>query len=682
MVRRWHDLLALLLVAGLLAGSAASLADAAARPGERTRRVGTQKLTPCKGYERTWCGFLTVPLDRDDPGAATLKIGYAWRPAKNAARGTLVANEGGPGYPSLASMYLWTGMYGDLLQDFNLLVVDARGTGRSQAINCPALQNLGGAQTEAVFFEAIAECGAQLNRTFRHRDGGYVHASDLFGTVDAVDDMAAVIDALGVGPVDLYGDSYGSFFAQAFAARHPEMLRSLTLDGTWPLVEANPWYPETPATLRFAFDAVCERSAACAAAAPGSATARLRVLADALDAAPLSGQAPRPGKKPETVTVKGPDIAALAWSAGADSSIYRELDAAGRAALAGDGAPLLRLAARAGLNGSLADGWAADLYSVGHAVGTPCTDYPQPFDMAASSAERTLQYNAAVAALPNDAFAPFSNEQWLTSPIQDYNQCLPWPAPTHERQLAPGGFPLVPPSLPVLILAGDLDSVTALGGAEIAAQQLGPSARLVVIPNSTHVAAQGDIVGCGSSILRAFVRDPDRLMTLDVSCKDRFPEIRAVGAFPRVLSEQALPEATAGNAASVAEQQLAALAVATAGDAVAFAPRRGKRTPGLRGGAIAANPSKKGKRKGKGKKGPLTLKLTRVRYAEDAIVSGTVVIPRDPHRTIVAKLTAVADSGERVKLTASWLPLEPGAAATVQGTAGKRTPLRVTMPAP
>lgn len=679
MARRRRDLVTLLLVFSLLVGGVASLADAVARPDGRTRRVGTQKLAPCKAYKETWCGFLNVPLDRDDPGAATLKIGYAWRPARKTARGTLVANEGGPGYPSLTSMSLWTGMYGALLQDFNLLVVDARGTGRSHAIDCPTLQNLGGAQTEAVFFAAIAECGAQLNRTYRHKGGGYVHASDLFGTVDAVDDMAAVIEALGVGPVDLYGDSYGSFFAQAFAARHPEKLRSLTLDGTWPLVDADPWYPETPATLRFAFDAVCARSVACAAAAPGSATARLRVLADALDAAPLTGKVARSGKKPETVTVTGPDIAAVAWSAGADGNIYRELDAAGRAALAGDGAPLLRLAARTGLNGSLAGGWAANLYSVGHAVGVPCTDYPQPYDMAASSAERTAQYHAAVSRLPNDAFAPFSNQQWLTNPIQDYNQCVPWPAPTHTRELAPNGFPLVPQSVPVLILAGDLDSVTALGGAEIAAQQLGPSARLVVFPNSTHVAAQGDIVGCGSGILRAFLRDPAHLMTLDVSCKDRFPEIRAVGAFPRVLADQAPPAATAGNAASETEQRLAALAVATAGDALAFAPVRGKRTPGLRGGSIAGNPKQKGKRS---KKGPLILTLTRVRYAEDVSVSGTVVIPKDPHGAVVAKLTGVADSGERVKLTATWSPLEPGAVATVQGTAGKRTPLRVTLPAP
>lgn len=673
MTHRWRTLVTVILVCGVLIGSGAAWAEVLARPNGGARRVGTQRLTPCKAYQRTWCGFLRVPLDRDDPGAGTLKIGYAWRPAKKVARGTLVANEGGPGYPSLTSMSLWTGMYGDLLQDFNLLVVDARGTGVSQAIDCPTLQKLEGGQTEEAFFAAIAACGEQLNRTFRHANGGYVHASDLFGTVDAVDDMAAVVEALGVAPVDLYGDSYGSFFAQAFAARHPALLRSLTLDGTWPLVDANPWYPETPATLRFAFDAVCERSVACAAAAPGSATARLRTLADALDAQPLTGEVVRSGKKPQLVTVTGRDIAALAWSAGADGAIYRELDAAGRAALAGDAAPLLRLAARAGLNGSLAEGWAANAYSVGHAVGVPCTDYPQPFAMAASPEERASQYRAAVAALPADAFAPFSNEQWLNSPIQDYNQCLPWPAPTHDRYLAPAGFPLAPANVPVLILAGDLDSVTALGGAEVAASQLGPSARLVVFPNSTHVVAQGDIVGCGSSVLRAFLRDPARVMSLDVSCRERFPEIRAVGAFPRVLTEQPLPVATPGNAASETEQRLAAAAVATAGDALTIAPRKGKRAPGLRGGSL---------RGGAGKRGPRTLTLKKVRYAADVAVSGRIVIPKQPHGAIVARLTAVADTGERVTLTATWLPLEPAAQATVRGTAGKRTPLRVVLPAP
>ncbi len=564
-------------------------------------------------------------------------------------------------------------MFGPLLKDHDLLMVDARGTGMSRPINCQTLQDFDEAQTDIDFHEAIADCGEQLDTTFTRKGGGYVHASDLFGTVDAVDDMAAVIRALKLENVDLYGDSYGSFFAQAFAARHGEMLRSLTLDGTWPLVEANPWYPETPATLRFAFDAVCERSAACREAAPGSATARLGVLADELAANPISGEVPRSGKPPVEVTVAATDLAALAWSAGSDGGIYRDLDAAGRAARAGDPLPLLRIGARAGLNGTLSGGWPVGLYSVGHAVAVPCTDYPQPYDMRDMPEERRQQFEEAVAELPGDAFAPFDLEHWLQNPIQDYDQCVPWPALEHERDLAPEGFPLVPPTRPVLILAGDLDSVTAMGGAETAAAQLGPSARLVVFPSSTHVVAQGDIVGCGSAILRDFLRQPQRLQQLDVSCAESFPEIRATGVFPLVLADQPLPEAETGNQASQQAQRLAALAVATAGDAIAYPPHRGKKLAGLRGGVITASASRK----------PRVLTLKNVRYAQDVSVSGKVTVPNKPSAPIVAELIAVADDGTRVKITASWRPLEPGALATVRGTASPgQTPLRVSMQAP
>jgi len=60
----------------------------------------------------------------------------------------------------------------------------------------------------------VGLCGAQLGPT-----------ADLYGTALATDDMAAVLDALGIGQVDLYGDSYGTWFSQAFAVNYPEHVR-------------------------------------------------------------------------------------------------------------------------------------------------------------------------------------------------------------------------------------------------------------------------------------------------------------------------------------------------------------------------------------------------------------------------------------------------------------------------
>lgn len=52
------------------------------------------------------------------------------------------------------------------------------------------------------------------------------------------DDMAAVIVALGLGPVDLIGFSLGGFVAQQIALTRPELIRKLVLAGTGPAAGA------------------------------------------------------------------------------------------------------------------------------------------------------------------------------------------------------------------------------------------------------------------------------------------------------------------------------------------------------------------------------------------------------------------------------------------------------------
>ena len=74
--------------------------------------------------------------------------------------------------------------------------------------------------------------------------------------------MVAVLDALGLARVDVYGDSYGSFAAQTLALRHPDRVRSLVLDGTYPL-DFDPWARDALTVLRSALRATCDRSPTC-----------------------------------------------------------------------------------------------------------------------------------------------------------------------------------------------------------------------------------------------------------------------------------------------------------------------------------------------------------------------------------------------------------------------------------
>jgi hypothetical protein len=61
--------------------------------------VGTVAVHPCHLVDApVWCGSVRVPLDRSDPSAGTIAVGFGWVPASGPVTdpGTIVAMEGGP----------------------------------------------------------------------------------------------------------------------------------------------------------------------------------------------------------------------------------------------------------------------------------------------------------------------------------------------------------------------------------------------------------------------------------------------------------------------------------------------------------------------------------------------------------------------------------------------------------
>src|SRR4029450_4263000 len=103
--------------------------------------------------------------------------------------------------------------------------------------------------------------------------------------------------------------------------------------------------------------------------------------------------------------------------------------------------------------------WSAGQYSAVY-----CTDYPQAFDMRASLAVRQAQYQAAVEALSDDTFAPFSVQEWTTSPVAEFDDCLHWPAPVRDDPPitpAPRAPPLGFPGPPRASTAGPADPAGA-----------------------------------------------------------------------------------------------------------------------------------------------------------------------------------------------------------------------------
>ena len=614
-------------------------------------------LKPCADSPTARCGTIAVPAVRSDPSAGTMRISFRVYPALSGiARRTLLAIEGGPGYPSVGSAGYYLAMLGPSRRTTALIVVDQRGTGESELIDCAPLQDFPYTPFAPVALRpyriAAGRCGALLGAR-----------SDAYGTGAAVDDMVAVLDALGLARVDVYGDSYGSYAAQALALRHPGRVRTLVLDGTYPL-DFDPWARDALAALRRALRSTCARSPTCPWR-DRDPNERVATLARTLRARPLITWAPDPGGRPIRVRLDDRGLAGVLASADGVLAIYRDLPAAVDAFERGDRVPLARLAAEAFTGG--ANGPALS-YSAGLDVAVECNDYPQLFDRTAPPAVRLSQLAARLARLPADVFAPFDRSTWFGSGIESYDWCVRWPVPSHapDPPRPPGA---AYPSVPTLVMNGDLDQRTPLSAAREVAAHF-PDSTLVAVLNQGHVTALVDWPGCAAGIVRRFIATA---RVSGTACAARTPPLHLVPAFPRGSATAPAAARTTGDASRPRERRAAWCAAQAVSDAIARYLVIPEATGvGLRGGRFTVSGAYL-------ESHPLTLRLRGVRFCRDVAVSGSVRW----HRTSGAVRANVRFGALDARLT--WSLATP-APARMRGTAwpaGERPrPVRLELAAP
>ena len=203
------------------------------------------------------CGSIQVPVDwTGNSTSDKVTIGVVKIPAKDPSKriGPLFYNPGGPGeIVSLALSAVVSGdtpIHSDILDAFDIIGVDVRGTGLSSPITCSReLFNMPAdfypKTPEA--FEAQAAQNQKLRQSCLEMTGS--NLIDYMDTVSTVHDHEAVRKALGGEKLTWLGQSYGTLLASQYAELYAEYVRGMVLDG---VVSAS----QAP-TAEFVVDAAC-----------------------------------------------------------------------------------------------------------------------------------------------------------------------------------------------------------------------------------------------------------------------------------------------------------------------------------------------------------------------------------------------------------------------------------------
>ena len=463
----------------IAAGVGLAVAALAAAPPS----VGAVPFTRCSRGSEFRCAHVAVPLDRTGGVPGTVNLLVERRPAtRGPARGTVLALAGGPGQAAAKLDGDFAAVLGPALRRRDLVVFDQRGTGGSGLLRCPALEGLD-TRPEASpeeFAAAGAACAASLGPAATH-----------YTTADSVEDIEAIRQALGVPRLTLFGVSYGTKVAEAYAKRYPAQVDGLILDSVVLPTAGDPLSESTLAALPRVLGALCAGGACARIGADPMAD--LRALSRRFDVGARLGSAFDGRGRRRRLPLDAAALVQIAVSGDFDPVLRADLPGAVRAALHGDREPLARALLRAA---SVEAAKPQDVSDAAFAAAT-CEEDQQLWDRTTPISDRLAAARAAVARLPDAAVDPFGRMAELQA---NTGLCLRWP--TGPVAPALSSTPL--PDVPALVLSGRDDLRTPLEDARTLAAQL-PHARLLTVPNVGHAVLFNDLSGCAARAVAAFL---------------------------------------------------------------------------------------------------------------------------------------------------------------------------------
>ena len=458
---------------GICGGSVFALAMLLASCSGARRMSAMDRLQPCKasdGLGDAFCGTFEVFENRVTKQGRKIPLRIVLLPAlkQKYAPDPLFFLAGGPGQGAAALAHDLQEPYRVVETDRDIVLVDQRGTGKSNPLECKPGESEESSDEE--------DDSASMLRRFRSCIDALKSKADLtkYTTPIAMDDLDDVRRFLGYSKIDLYGGSYGTRAALVYARRHPENTRAVILDGVAPTDMRLPLYMARDSQRALSLLVRdCEKDAGCNRRFP-QLQARLTALLDRLSAHPqhVKYVHPRTGEEKEI------DVKRLTVAGALFASLYSPMTASL--------VPLLiEQAEKGNYTGFFALGAAFDPLSSNMSQG-------MHFSVVCNEDAPRIEPGS----VEREAAGTFTGAEMAGMRLKP---CEFWP----REPMDPAYFENAPSNIPALILSGELDPVTPpVWGEQVASQW--KNSKHIVVPATGHGAWAS---GCVMKLMVQFLND-------------------------------------------------------------------------------------------------------------------------------------------------------------------------------
>ena len=188
------------------------------------------KLKPCTGYDTpvdAYCGTLKVYENRATKQGRQIDLNIVVLPAlrSDAQPDPLFFLAGGPGQGAAKLAKAVRTIFQRVQNDRDIVLVDQRGTGKSNPLDC---------NNDDDSLQAFMETNEQMLERLKACQAKYDADLTLYTTPIAMDDLDDVRAFLGYDKINVYGGSYGTRAALVYMRQHGDRVRSAILDGVAP----------------------------------------------------------------------------------------------------------------------------------------------------------------------------------------------------------------------------------------------------------------------------------------------------------------------------------------------------------------------------------------------------------------------------------------------------------------